>query len=178
MRNHASSPSFLPRQEEILPASPVAQPDSASIPGDGEAFYTPLATPDIPKPTTAFNPGTGQRTISASAFKRNKSSLNQSIDIESPAALSSSFGLTTVASPIGDHGTPVDDIYQATGAREETVPIGQQVPLHEELNGSNDNRLESDLPLAPALPTYIESFKHSSKPESGPEGDAEGSDLR
>jgi hypothetical protein len=154
------------------------QPDNASISGDREAFYTPLATPDLPKPTTAFNPGTGQRTISASAFKRNKTSLSQSIDVESPAEIPSSYGSARVASPIGHNTAPIADIYQSTGPQAEGHAASQPTPLHGELNGTEEREIEADLPLAPPLPTYIESFGHSPKPDSGREGDVEASDLR
>jgi hypothetical protein len=156
----------------------AVQPDNASTSGDREAFYTPLATPDLPKPTTAFNPGTGQRTISASAFKRNKTSLNQSIDVDSPAGLAGSYGATTVASPIGENSAPIDDIYQASGPQGEVSQISQQEPMHGDLNGTNEYGLDSELPLAPALPTYIESFSHSPKPDLAHEGEVEGRDLR
>jgi hypothetical protein len=54
---------------------------------DREAFYTPVGTPDLARPTPVFHhPGTGQRTISASAFRRNKTSLNTSIDAGSAQA--------------------------------------------------------------------------------------------
>jgi hypothetical protein len=172
VRNHASSPSNLPRQEDISPESPGLQAETPGFAGDREAFYTPVGTPDLARPTIALHPGSGQRTISASAFRRNKSSLNQSID-GTPAALYT--GVAREPASFAAQQTAVDEVYQ------DSAPRPPQHSRLAEPEHDNDN-LESQLDDAPArdsiLPSYHESFTHSPRFEATRVDETENKDLR
>ena len=78
VRNHASSPSYLPREQEVIGPEATTEPAIAITDTVGQQQELGLGhnsiqeDASVPRPTTAVHPGTGQRTISASAFKRNK----------------------------------------------------------------------------------------------------------
>lgn len=171
VRNHASSPSNLPRQEEILPESPGLQTETPGFAGDRDAFYTPIGTPDLPRPTTAFHPGTGQRTISASAFRRNKSSLNQSID-GAPVAPYTDAARETASIPAAKTG--VDEIYQGSAPRPQHGRSTE--PEHD--NGNLEAQLDHTAARESIPPTYHESFSHSPTFEAGREDESANKDLR
>lgn len=167
VRNHASSPSNLPRHEEILPESPGLQVATPGVNADREAFYTPVGTPDLAKPATAFNFGTGQRTISAGAFRRNKSSLNQSID-GTPTAMTADSKREPMSIP--DHQSPIDAVYAQDPPRAQHDPSAESEHAFE---SQTDNGNVGEIP-----PTYHESFTHTSSPGKTQDEEAETRDLR
>ena len=170
VRNRASSPSNLPLQEEILPQNPGLQTETLDAAADREAFYTPIGSPDLSRPTTAFNPGTGQRTISASAFRRNKSSLNQSTE-GIPAALVTDP--TREPPTVPTHQSSVDEIYQDDARRPQHHPIAES----KHGNGVHEAQPESEA-SGEIPPTYHESFTHSPTPRVTVDEETDSRDLR